>query len=110
MGATVKEYGTLTTPQLHHIVRMTNSTDPSTAKWRSEDGYYAMLLESYRDLLQVQSSNHARLLVKRDSARYEVSLERSWELICERDFCDWCRVGSVSKAMELARVVSEFAG
>ena len=54
MGATVTDFGLLTTPQLHHIVRMANSTDPASVPWRSEEGYYAMLAAAYRDILQVE--------------------------------------------------------
>jgi phosphoacetylglucosamine mutase len=55
MGATVTDYGLLTTPQLHHIVRMANSNDATDKKWASEEGYYQMLASAYADILQVYS-------------------------------------------------------
>ena len=50
LGATVTDKGLVTTPQLHHIVRMTNA---GVGKWASEEGYYAMLAEGYRGMMQV---------------------------------------------------------
>ena len=53
MGASVTDFGLLTTPQLHHIVRMANATDPAVKPWASEAGYYSMLASAYNDILQV---------------------------------------------------------
>ncbi len=60
MGATARDYGLLTTPQLHHIVRMANSTGADAAKWASEEGYYTMLSEAYADILQVHFHRSAQ--------------------------------------------------
>jgi hypothetical protein len=54
MGATVVDFGLLTTPQLHHVVRMANIGGDVAAKWASEDGYYRMLAEAYGNILQVR--------------------------------------------------------
>ncbi len=53
MASVVTDYGVLTTPQLHHIVRMTNEGGEAAAKWGSEEGYYTMLADAYRAILQV---------------------------------------------------------
>lgn len=52
MGATVKDWELLSTPQLHHMVRMVNMGGDCQTKWGSEDGYYQMLADAYRDILQ----------------------------------------------------------
>jgi hypothetical protein len=50
LGATVTDKGLVTTPQLHHIVRITNA---GVGTWASEEGYYAMLAEGSRGMMQV---------------------------------------------------------
>jgi phosphoacetylglucosamine mutase len=50
LGGSVVDYGLLTTPQLHHIVKMTNEGG-AKLKWASEEGYYEMLSEAYLGLL-----------------------------------------------------------
>lgn len=51
VGADVVDCGVLTTPQLHHIVRMKNK---GKAEWASEKGYFKMLADAYRDILEVR--------------------------------------------------------
>lgn len=52
-GARVTDYGLLTTPQLHHIVRVTNTSDRVLRERYSggEGGYWAMLKDGFRMLL-----------------------------------------------------------
>ena len=60
LGAKVKDYGLLTTPQLHFIVRMTNAAaagDSDAASVASEAGYYAQLASAYRDILGPTAAN-----------------------------------------------------
>lgn len=47
LGAEAIDMGLLTTPQLHHIVRMRAL---GQEKWASEDGYYSMLADAFRAL------------------------------------------------------------
>lgn len=51
LGATVTDCGLLTTPQLHHIVRMVNLGGRYASAYGSEDGYYRMLAEAYEEIL-----------------------------------------------------------
>ena len=53
LGAVVRDFGLLTTPQLHHVVRMSNSTVPGDSALATEEGYYTMLATAYKDILQV---------------------------------------------------------
>lgn len=48
-GATTKDYGLLSTPQLHYIVRAFNEGAPESVA--SEAGYYATLSAAYREVL-----------------------------------------------------------
>lgn len=50
VGVSLDVREVLTTPQLHHIVRMHNLCGPEDA-WSGEEGYYAMLTEGYLSLL-----------------------------------------------------------
>lgn len=50
MGASVRDFGLLTTPQLHFIVRMTNA-GPTFAAYASEEGYARMMAEAFGDIL-----------------------------------------------------------
>ena len=66
LGARVEDVGVVTTPQLHHVVRMANiaaDSPPSSAfssfgirpsdakEWASEDGYYGMLASAFHGLV-----------------------------------------------------------
>lgn len=56
LGASTTDWGLLTTPQLHHIVRMHNGEEVSgpfvgCREWASEDGYYDMLSEAFNSLV-----------------------------------------------------------
>ena len=53
LGGKVVDYGLLTTPQLHHIVRMLNDNAGADAKklWGTEEGYYDMLCDAYKGLI-----------------------------------------------------------
>lgn len=55
----VTDYGVLTTPQLHHIVRQINAGGRAQEEWGSEEGYYVMLEQAYRDILQGVAPNPA---------------------------------------------------
>mmetsp|Transcript_98880 Transcript_98880/g.264420 ORF Transcript_98880/g.264420 Transcript_98880/m.264420 type:complete len:589 (+) Transcript_98880:16-1782(+) len=60
VGARVENYGLLTTPQVHHIVRMQNSVDlidsgMCRVSWASEEGFYQMLLEGLDELVATSS-------------------------------------------------------
>ena len=55
LGGGVEDCGLLTTPQLHHLVRMRNGVAAGDelvgpAEWGSEEGYYAMLAQAYAQL------------------------------------------------------------
>lgn len=56
VGGKTVDYGLLTTPQLHHIVKMVNAGGEKKAKWGSEAGYYAMLAEAYEGLVGAPKS------------------------------------------------------
>eukprot|EP00310_Coccolithus_braarudii_P001141 CAMPEP_0183379038 /NCGR_PEP_ID=MMETSP0164_2-20130417/125223_1 /TAXON_ID=221442 /ORGANISM="Coccolithus pelagicus ssp braarudi, Strain PLY182g" /LENGTH=553 /DNA_ID=CAMNT_0025556615 /DNA_START=33 /DNA_END=1694 /DNA_ORIENTATION=- len=57
LGAAGRDLGLLSTPQLHHLVRMTNGEKGAgpyvgdTAAWNSEQGYYTMLADAFSALL-----------------------------------------------------------
>lgn len=59
LGATVLDKGLLTTPQLHHIVRMHNF--PALAgpdgRYAGEDGYYTMLADGFKGVTAGVSSS-----------------------------------------------------
>ncbi len=54
------DFGLLTTPQLHHIVRMANSPNPALHRRASEEGYYTMLADAYKAILHVRVSSSLR--------------------------------------------------
>lgn len=56
VGGVAEDFNTLTTPQLHHIVRHRNGVQGSgphvgPAEWASEEGYYHMLCDAYSALV-----------------------------------------------------------
>ena len=56
LGAHGDDFGLMTTPQLHHIVRHLNGTAGSgphvgPAEWASEEGYYEMLAGAFEELV-----------------------------------------------------------
>jgi phosphoacetylglucosamine mutase len=53
VSGVAKDCGLLTTPQLHHLVRLGNGAGKALigpAEWNSEEGYYTMLWEAYAQL------------------------------------------------------------
>jgi phosphoacetylglucosamine mutase len=53
VSGVAKDCGLLTTPQLHHLVRLGNGAGQALigpAEWNSEAGYYSMLWEAYAQL------------------------------------------------------------
>lgn len=50
-----KDMGLLTTPQLHHLIRMTNlsesGADPQASQWASIEGYHRLMTTAYREIL-----------------------------------------------------------
>jgi phosphoacetylglucosamine mutase len=53
VGGVADDCGVLTTPQLHHLVRLRNGAGEALigpAEWGSEAGYYTMLWEAYAQL------------------------------------------------------------
>ena len=53
VSGVAKDCGLLTTPQLHHLVRLGNGAGQALigpAEWNSEEGYYTMLWEAYAQL------------------------------------------------------------
>ncbi len=61
MGAAVTDFGLLTTPQLHHIVRMANSPNKALHRRASEDGYYTMLADAFKAILHVRGAHVSRM-------------------------------------------------
>jgi len=51
VGATVHDSGIVTTPQLHHVVRMYNITSPEKERYGGLEGYVNMLADGYAGVL-----------------------------------------------------------
>lgn len=63
-GAQVSSFGVLTTPQLHHAVRMANGEAAAgrfwgRPEWCGEAGYFRMLAGAYAELLRADASSPA---------------------------------------------------
>ncbi len=73
LGATVRDSGLVTTPQLHHIVRVNNAPlsipdgirATTTPSYAGEEGYYAMLRDGFVGVLDGEEAADASLLSSR---------------------------------------------
>lgn len=79
-GGECTDYGELTTPQLHHIVKYANGEAASgkwcgPKEWASEPGYYDMLTEAYTDLVPDDKEERCNSVVK--GTPYMIPFERN---------------------------------
>lgn len=62
IGGNVLDFALQTTPQLHHYVRMWNHEKYNKGDWASENGYYNMLVDAYKQLTDTEAKSTRSVL------------------------------------------------